>query len=1083
MAYVGLNPQQQLLNTSTETFSGNAVAYQFTLARAVASASDLDVMIDQTLQRPFTDYEAENVSLLFQSPPASGTNNITVTYRAGALNSLNLTANAFGAGTVGAPSVYSVAANNTGLYWSNATSLVTTVAGTPRLVVSGNANSTSNITGAVQVIGGIGATGNINTSGIVTITNTTNSANISTGALVVGGSIGVAGNVTIGQNITCVGDFTVNGTFTTTGTDSLDVTDPFIFLANANPGDTYDTGVISQFYDGVANRYTGYFRDITDNRYKLFGNLLTQPTTTVDTSDASFQYQDLVLANLSATGNVSGTYILGNGSQLTGILTTVSNVTNGTSGLFIPALNGNVIVNVGGATISTVSSSVGLAITGNVNATTGISAIGNIVGGNVTTAGIASATGNITSAANIAGGNLLAGGLLSVAGSVTAGAGASITGAMSASGNVTGSNVFTAGFVTATGNVTGGNVRTGGLISATGAIYGNSLSIDTTIQAGTDITASGALSAGTTISAAGSITSGLEITASGNITGSYFLGNGAALTGIDATSIQFGSSNIKIVAANANATINIANVANVVVFSSTGQTTTGFVSASGNIIGGNLTTAAQVSATGNVTGGNINTGGLISATGNITGGNILGGANVNATTHTGTTAVLSGNVTGGNIITGGAVLATGQISATANVTGGNIITNGLVMAGSTVSATGNVTGGNIRTAGLMSATGNITSAANVLSGNAIITSLVQAATLSATGNITGGNLNATGLSLSGNVVSGLSMVTAITTTANITGGYFLGNGSQLTGIDATSIQNGTSNVRVVSSGGNVAIGIGGTSNVAVFATTGEYVTGLISASGNITGGNVISGGARVYKYTASATVPSNAVAGDHWYATGTDKLYMYINDGTTNQWVDQSFPTTISSLAITGNVNVNGTLTTANFVNSGSFSVSGLLNSGANGVGNIGNTSTRFNTVFATTFSGVSTTANYADLAENYQADAVYKPGTVVVFGGSNEITVSDIDHDTRIAGVVSTNPAYLMNSSQDNGTPVALAGRVPCLVQGPVTKGDRLVNVASGIAGKFNPDKAELGCVVGKSLQDLPHDHVELIEIAVGRT
>jgi len=212
-------------------------------------------------------------------------------------------------------------------------------------------------------------------------------------------------------------------------------------------------------------------------------------------------------------------------------------------------------------------------------------------------------------------------------------------------------------------------------------------------------------------------------------------------------------------------------------------------------------------------------------------------------------------------------------------------------------------------------------------------------------------------------------------------------------------------------------------------------------------------------------------------------LYMYVNDGTTNQWVDQSFPSTVSSLAITGNVDVNGTLTATNIVNSGSFSVSGLLNSGANGVGNIGNTSTRFNTVFATTFSGVSTTANYADLAENYQADEVYKPGTVVVFGGNNEITVSDIDHDTRIAGVVSTNPAYLMNSSQDNGTPVALAGRVPCLVQGPVTKGDRLVNVASGIAGKFDPAKAELGCVVGKSLQDLAHDHVELIEIAVGRT
>jgi len=1086
MAYVGLNPQTQLLNTSTQTFSGNAVNLQFTLARSVASASDLDVMIDNTLQRPFTDYEAENTSLLFQSAPASGTNNITVTYRAGALNSLNLTANAFGAGTVGAPSVYSVAANNTGIYWPTSTDLAITVAGSNTVVISGNVDSTSNTTGALTVAGGIGATGNINTSGIVTITNTTNSANISTGALVVGGSIGVAGNVTIGQNITCVGDFTVNGTFTTTGTDSLDVTDPFIFLANANPGDTYDTGIVSQFYDGVANRYTGYFRDITDGKYKLFGNLTVKPTTVVDTADASFQYQDLILANLSATGNVNGTYFLGNGACLTGIITSVSNVTNGTSGVYVPALNGNVIVNVGGATIATVSSSVGLAVTGNVNATTGVSATGNIVGGNITTAGIASATGNITSAGNVSGGNILTGGLISAASSITVGAGANITGVMSASGNVTGANLITAGLATVTGNIMGGNVRTTGVLSAAGVIYGNAVSINTTINAGTDITAAGALSAGTTISAAGSITSGLEITASGNITGSFFLGNGRALTGIDTTGVSSGTSNIKIVSANANATVNIGGTSNVVVFSSTGQITTGFVSASGNVIGGNITTAAQVSATGNVTGGNINTGGLISATGNITGGNILGGANVNATTHTGTTASLSGNVTGGNIITGGAVSATGVISATGNVTGGNIITSGVVSAGSAgVSALGNVVGGNIVTAGIISSTGNsVHGTANVSAGNAIITSLVQGATVSATGNVIGGNLNATGLSLSGNVVSGLSMTTAITTTANITGGYFLGNGSQLTGIDATSIQNGTSNVRVVSSGGNVAVSVGGTSNVAVFASTGEYVTGVISASGNITGGNVISGGVRVFKYTAAASVPSNAVPGDEWYATGTDKLYKYINDGTTNQWVDQSFPTTISTLSINGNLSVGGTLTSANInFTGGSFSVSDLLNSGANGVGNIGNSTTRFNTVFATTFSGVSTTANYADLAENYQADAVYEPGTVVVFGGANEITVSDVNHDTRIAGVVSTNPAHLMNSQQENGTPVALAGRVPCFVQGPVTKGDRLVNVASGIAGKFDPTKAELGCVVGKSLQDLPHDHVELIEIAVGRT
>jgi hypothetical protein len=98
---------------------------------------------------------------------------------------------------------------------------------------------------------------------------------------------------------------------------------------------------------------------------------------------------------------------------------------------------------------------------------------------------------------------------------------------------------------------------------------------------------------------------------------------------------------------------------------------------------------------------------------------------------------------------------------------------------------------------------------------------------SVTGNVTGGNITTAGV---------------ISAVGNITGNFFLGNGSQLTGIDATSIQNGTSNVRVVSSGGNVAIGIGGVSNVAVVATTGVFVAGLTSVTGNITGGNVLTAG-------------------------------------------------------------------------------------------------------------------------------------------------------------------------------------------------------------------------------------------------
>jgi hypothetical protein len=310
MSYLGLQPNTPLLNTSTQTFSGNSVATQFTLARSVASASDLDVMIGSTLQRPFTDYIAGNVVLQFTSAPGAGANNITVTYRGGALNSLDLTASVFNAGTVAAPSVVSLAANNTGIYWANASSMSVTVSGTNRATFLANATSISTDTGALVVDGGIGIDGNATIGGNAVVGSTTESTSVSTGAFKLSGGAGIVGNLNVGGDITCVGDFTVNGTFTTTGTDSLAVTDPFIFLAENNPGDTYDSGVISQYFDGANLRYTGYFRDITDAKYKLFTNLLTEPTTTVDTTDPSFEYTDLILANLSATGNVATPHIL-----------------------------------------------------------------------------------------------------------------------------------------------------------------------------------------------------------------------------------------------------------------------------------------------------------------------------------------------------------------------------------------------------------------------------------------------------------------------------------------------------------------------------------------------------------------------------------------------------------------------------------------------------------------------------------------------------------------------------------------------------------------------------------------------------
>jgi hypothetical protein len=488
----------------------------------------------------------------------------------------------------------------------------------------------------------------------------------------------------------------------------------------------------------------------------------------------------------------------------------------------------------------------------------------------------------------------------------------------------------------------------------------------------------------------------------------------------------------------------------------------------------------------------------------------------------------------------------------------------------------------------------------------------------------------------------------------------------VTGIQSTSISNGTSNVAIDAANANVTVAVAGTANIAVFSSTGVNVTGnllptanvtydlgsntnrwrdlwvanstiylgdsvlsatgntllvnglsviassnanTLSLSGNITGDYILGNGSQLtgivagggIEWTTQAnTAPSLPVAGDFWYDSYTDKKYQYTNDGVSNYWVDQSFPTSYSSLAVTGNIvagnvlitgnivgnivaqtitanvvgsvtgnltgnvfgnlignsygnstgthfgNVTGNLTgavltgaqpaitgvgtlssllvtgnittsayffgdgsqltgissTGSFIANGTSNVSiattngnitatvsgteilkitsaGIENSRANGVGNIGNSTTYFNTVFAK-----ATSAQYADLAEMYIADAVYPPGTVLIFGGTHEVTASSISHDPRTAGVVSTNPSYLMNSglAGPNTAAVALTGRVPCWVQGPVAKGDRLVNIDTGVAGRLDMDKYEVGCVIGKSLEAIKDSSLRLIEIAIGR-
>lgn len=129
---------------------------------------------------------------------------------------------------------------------------------------------------------------------------------------------------------------------------------------------------------------------------------------------------------------------------------------------------------------------------------------------------------------------------------------------------------------------------------------------------------------------------------------------------------------------------------------------------------------------------------------------------------------------------------------------------------------------------------------------------------------------------------------------------------------------------------------------------------------------------------------------------------------------------------------------------------------------------------------GVAVNAQYADLAENYQADAVYEPGTVVHFGGDFEVSQCDADMCTKVAGVVSTNPAYLMNAVQQGEfiVPVALTGRVPTKVTGSVQKGDMMVSAGNGRArAEANP---RIGSVIGKALENSEGDAV--IEVVVGK-
>lgn len=133
--------------------------------------------------------------------------------------------------------------------------------------------------------------------------------------------------------------------------------------------------------------------------------------------------------------------------------------------------------------------------------------------------------------------------------------------------------------------------------------------------------------------------------------------------------------------------------------------------------------------------------------------------------------------------------------------------------------------------------------------------------------------------------------------------------------------------------------------------------------------------------------------------------------------------------------------------------------------------------------SGSSLEATYADIAERYEADAIYEPGTVLVIGGSKEVTVTSKRANIAVAGIVSTNPAYKLNSEAgtDETHPyIALKGRIPCKVFGPIKKGDLLVTSdRPGYAIAYNEAYDNPAAIIGKALSNNDKG-VGIIEVKV---
>jgi hypothetical protein len=930
----------------------------------------------------------------------------------------------------------------------------------------------------------------------------------------------IANNLTYGSDLTIAGNLTVQGNSTAIDTTITTIEDPVIVLASTQTGaPAVDIGFIGErgsseniafVWDESAQEFVTVFTNTSETNTTInitgyanarVGNMIVGGTTSLTGN---------VLGTANFTGNVNAGNLSTNGTLNAASLTGTNISVSGT--VTAASVVGGVMT---GSSISVSGTVTGASTVGGVITGSSVSVTGNVTGGNLVSATVTNPTAmtvstgsgnlNLSPAGNIVVNNTYINGVTNpvlnqdvatkiyVDNAVTTAISyheAVVVATTTTLATTTGGTITyaqpngVANGVGATLTTTGSfnlidtaNVQTLGtriLVKDEGNAVTNGIYVwsnATVITRSTDADIYGPANANTL-----SINDYFFVT-SGNVNaGSAWIVDSPAGT------ITFGTSNIQfaqfsqsqVYSANTSAGL----VLNGTVFSAKIDNNTTAFDGGGNIsvkAGANLTTpnigaatGTSLSVTGNVTGGNITTGGQVSATANITGGNITTGGQVSATA----------NITGGNITTAGALQGGNIVISGDDITD----TNGRVnfnTAGADVDfAVNGDTVANVFyvDAGTGTASfGNSTQVTNAIvsfqSTTSIRTPVGNTAQRPATG-VTGMlrfNTTTNAIEVYDNS-AWASVGTPVFTV--IADEQFAGDGSTLA-FTLNSTQ--TTNSCIVSINGVVQIptlayAVAGTDPTCVLTfteapaagdvidvrqiTTTTSVTSIANSSGNA----VIA----TSPTAANVDVTGNLVISGSVSAAGFIGLdATKISNGTSN----------ISVLSSGGNIAVNvagnGIVT---------FTSAGIINNMGNGVGNIGNSSGLFNTIFAK-----ATSAQYADLAEKYSADADYAPGTVVMFGGGAEVTICSNDACTRVAGVVSTNPSYRMNDGlvSAHTAMVALTGRVPTSVTGTVRKGDMMVSAGAGRArSEANP---EIGTVIGKALEDF--DGAEgTIEVVVGR-